>query len=111
MINGLLREFLLLPWLGLTPALLISGLLLSLLILGAAWLSLPWLKLRGRGNLLALGTAWLLLTLLFESVFDFAQGKTVAELLAAYTFQDGNIWPLVLAVTWLAPLLAASLRR
>jgi len=31
-------------------------------------------------------------------------------LLEAYTFKDGNIWPIVLLVTLVAPLLAVRLR-
>jgi hypothetical protein len=38
------------------------------------------------------------------------QHKSWAELLQAYTFRDGNIWPLVLLVTVLAPVLAWRLR-
>jgi hypothetical protein len=31
-------------------------------------------------------------------------------MLEAYTFKDGNMWPLVLVITFLAPLVAHRLR-
>ncbi len=42
-LNGLLRERVLVPALGAVPGQVLSGLLLSALILGATWLCLPWL--------------------------------------------------------------------
>jgi hypothetical protein len=60
---------------------------------------------------LLIGILWLILTLVFEFGFGhFLQHKTWPQLLKAYTFQEGNLWPLVLIVTTLAPLLAAYLR-
>jgi hypothetical protein len=57
------------------------------------------------------GLIWLCLTLSFEFGFGlFVQERSWAEMLEAYTFKDGNIWPLVLVVTFLAPLLAARIR-
>ncbi|MDT8443406.1 MAG: hypothetical protein RQ722_03855 [Desulfuromonadales bacterium] len=57
------------------------------------------------------GTIWLCLTLSFEFGFGFfIQERSWAAMLEAYTFKDGNIWPLVLVVTFFAPLLAARIR-
>ena len=54
---------------------------------------------------------WLCLTLTFEFSFGrFVQHETWSTLFEAYTFKDGNLWPLVLVVTALAPLLAARVR-
>ena len=58
----------------------------------------------------AAGVEELFLTLAFEFSFGLLRGKTMAELFSAYAFKDGNIWPLVLAVTAMAPWLAAKLR-
>lgn len=109
--NGWLREAVLIPRLGRTPGLLISGLLLSLAILAAACASLPWLGARSTAQLIATGTVWLGLTLAFELGFGrLVQGRSWTELLQAYTFRDGNLWPIVLACTAAAPYLAARLR-
>lgn len=110
MANGTLREAILIPRLGSVPGLVLSGLLLIALILGVSWLLLPWLGVRGTGPLLAVGMGWLALTLVFEFSFGLAQGKSLAEILAAYTFAGGNLWLLVLVVTALAPWLAAHWR-
>ncbi|EON90847.1 hypothetical protein MARLIPOL_15749 [Marinobacter lipolyticus SM19] len=109
--NGLFREAVLLPAFGIPAAFVLSGLLLSALIIGVAWVSLPWLRLSGPGQFWLVGFGWLALTLAFEFSFGLAQGKSWPVMLEAYTFKDGNLWPLVLAVTACAPFIAAKIRR
>lgn len=108
--NGALREFVLVPGVGTPAAFVLSGLLLSSLIIGVAYLSLPWLRISRPVELWAVGLGWLALTLVFEFLFGLWLGKSWPELLEAYTFKGGNIWPVVLAVTALAPNIAAQLR-
>lgn len=108
--NGALRESVLLPRVGTPAAFVLSGLLLSILIIGVAYLSLPWLQISRPAQLWGVGLGWLALTLVFEFSFGLWQGKSWLELFEAYTFKDGNIWPLVLAVTALAPYIAVQLR-
>lgn len=108
--NGALREAVLIPQLGRTPGLVLSGALLSTLILLVAYLSLPWLGVRRPAQTLGVGLAWLLLTLAFEFSFGLLRGKPLSEILQAYTFSDGNLWPIVLVVTALAPYAAARFR-
>lgn len=109
--NGALRELILVPRLGQFAGLLLSGALLSLLIVATAYLTLPWLGVRETAPLVVIGVLWLLLTVAFEFGFGLAQGKSWSLLLSAYTLRGGNVWPLVLLVTALAPLLAARLRQ
>jgi len=109
--NGLFREAVLLPAFGIPAAFVLSGLLLSALIIGVAWVSLPWLRLRRPGQFWLVGFGWLALTLAFEFSFGLAQGKSWPVTLEAYTFKDGNLWPVVLAVTASAPFIAAKIRR
>lgn len=108
--NGVLREGVLLPGLGLPAAQILSGLLLSALILGVAYLALPWLQVRGPAQVWAVGFGWLALTLAFEFSFGLWQGKSWPVLLEAYTFRGGNLWPVVLVTTALAPYIATRLR-
>lgn len=108
--NGSLREAILIPQLGKAPGLLLSGLMLATLILAVAYVALPWLEVRKRAHLVGIGLGWLLLTIAFELAFGWAQGKSWSDLLAAYTFKDGNVWPLVLTTTMAAPYLAGRLR-
>lgn len=50
------------------------------------------------------GAFWLALTVVFEFGFGLlVQGKPLQDLLVAYTFHDGNIWPVILLVTLMAP--------
>jgi len=108
--NGVLREAVLIPGIGPTPGLFLSGILLSVLIFGVTYLTLPWIEAQNTKQLAAIGLGWLGLTLVFEFSFGLLQGKPLTVLLAAYTFKGGNIWSLVLLVTATAPYLAAKIR-
>lgn len=108
--NGALREAVLNPKLGAAAGLVLSGILLSALIFVVVYLSLPWLGTRRPADLVGIGLGWLGLTLVFEFSFGLWQGKSWQVMLEAYTFKGGNIWPIVLMVTALAPYLAAKLR-
>ncbi len=109
--NGIFREAVLSPAMSKPVSLVLSGVLLSGLILGMAYLTLPWF---GRGPVTSyavIGIGWLCLTLVFEFTFGrIVQGKPWPELFEAYMFKDGNIWPIVLLVTALAPYVAARIR-
>ena len=108
--NGALRELLLVPAMGRMAANVASGVLLSLAILATAFLTAPWLGPMKAARRLLVGLLWLALTLAFEFGFGLlVQHKPLSSLLEAYVFRDGNLWPLVLAVTVLAP--ALMLRR
>ncbi len=111
MLNGLLREAVLLPNLSKPAAFALSGILLSSFILIVAVALARWLRLSSPRRCMSVGLLWLCLTLVFEFGFGgIVQGRSWAEMLEAYTFKDGNIWPLVLVVTLFAPLIAARVR-
>jgi hypothetical protein len=110
-LNGILREKVLIPALGSSPGLIASGALLSLCIFLVALAAVSWYGTLVSSQWLLIGLFWLLLTLVFEFSFGrIAQHKTWIELFEAYTFQGGNIWPIVLAVTFISPWLAAKTR-
>ena len=82
-----------------------------LFVLLTAYVAAPRLGTTQTGPLLVIGGMWLSLTLGFEFGFGrLVQGKPWSELLNAYRFENGNIWPLVLLVVFLGPLLAARFR-
>jgi hypothetical protein len=111
MLNGLFREAMLLPNLGRPVAFFLSGLLLSCCIIVVAFALAPRLELRTPSRCIYVGLLWVSLTVVFEFGFGgMMQGKSWAEMLEAYTFRDGNVWPIVLVVTLLAPLVASRLR-
>ena len=61
-VNGALREAILVPRLGPAPGLVLSGVLLSCLILIAAYLFLPWLGTRSTSQRVLIGLGWLIHT-------------------------------------------------
>ena len=111
-LNGILRENCSIPSIGSFAALMTSGLILSCLIFLVSCVAVP-----GLGHLTAaqywiIGFVWLVMTLIFEFGFGlFVQHKELSELLQAYSFKGGNIWPVVLASTLISPRLAERLRR
>jgi hypothetical protein len=110
-LNGALREKLLLPAVGSFAGQLISGTLLCIFIFAMAFFATPWYGPLAARHYLAIGLFWLMLTVVFEFSFGrFMLHKTWAELFAAYTFQGGNIWPVVLLVAFIASWLAARMR-
>ena len=110
-INGAFREGVLVPHLGHVAALAVSGLLLMACIVAVSVVLVPWFGALGVSGALRVGVFWLTLTLIFEFSFGrFVQHKSWQQLLQPYTFQGGDLWPLVLVVTLLAPLLAGRLR-
>lgn len=110
-LNGVLRESFLLPAVGARAALPASGILLSLCIAGVACAAAPWFGRLSAAAYWAMGAWWLSLTLVFEFAFGYLyQHKSWRVLLEAYTFEGGNIWPVVLAVTLVSPWLGARIR-
>ena len=110
-LNGTLREVVLVPALGSFMALIVSGAILAICVLVVAWLAVPWWGSLTVRHWWWLGAFWLLLTIVFECSFGrLIQHKTWVELLQAYTFTGGNLWPLVLVVILVAPRLAAGVR-
>ena len=109
--NGVLREEILIPALGKPGGLILSGALLSMLIVLVAYGLVCFTRGLTASSSLLIGVLWLGLTLAFEFSFGrYVQHKSWAELLDAYAFKEGNIWPVVLVVTLLAPYLALRLR-
>jgi hypothetical protein len=74
-------------------------------------LLVPWVGKLSTSQGLYVGSLWLCLTLIFEFGFGrLVQHQSWRQLVEAYTFKDGNMWPLVLVVTFIAPLLAVRVR-
>ncbi len=107
-LNGIFREKVLVPRLGLSKARTTSGLSLIAFIVAFSLATMGWLpRMEARGYLLA-GALWLIWTVAFEFGFGrWVARKPWSELLGAYTCRDGDIWPLVLAVIGASPWIAA----
>ena len=110
-LNGVLREAVLLPTFGKPAAFVISGVVLSLLIVAVSLVLVPRLGPLSMPHAMYVGVFWLALTLAFEFGFGLlGQHRSWAELMEVYTFKDGNIWPLVLALTLFSPAIVVRLR-
>ncbi len=109
-LNGIVRERFLIPYFGSVAGMICSGILLSVIVLGVALIATPMLHYKGV-NLWAVGILWLMLTVSFEFTLGLAiQHKPLAQVLAAYTFRGGNLWPIVLVVVLIAPSAAVRIR-
>ena len=110
-LNGGLREYVLTKAIGEKWALPISGITLSVCIFLITWLLLPLVtKAITSKDCWLVGICWGVLTIAFEFIAGFADGNTMTEFLAAYNPLTGNLWLLVLATTFLSPIVTKNFR-
>ncbi|HEY3246013.1 MAG TPA: hypothetical protein VGM03_21945 [Phycisphaerae bacterium] len=110
-INGAIRQGVLIPRLGERVGHVISTLMLSGLVLVAAWLLTPWIRPVTRGDAWLVGALWVVLTVAFEFLGGhYLFGNTWEKLLADYNLAQGRIWILVLITTLVAPVVALLMR-
>ena len=111
-LNGGLREYVLVKAIGKEWALSVSGITLSVCIFLITWLLLPrMIKAFTSKEGWLIGIGWALLTIVFEFAAGLAGGSTVSELLAAYNPLTGNLWLLVLATTLLSPIIVKHIHN
>ncbi len=109
--NGIFRDAVLVRSLGQKRARTVSGLSLSAVILAWTILTITWVPLPSLMQYAGVGLLWLTLTVAFEFFFGrVVAKKTWQELLRAYRFENGDIWPLVLMAVAVSPVAAALLR-
>ena len=110
-LNGGLREYVLVKAISEKWALPISGITLSVCIFLITWLLLPRItKAVTSQDCWLIGICWSVLTIAFEFIIGLAGGNTTAEILNAYDPATGNLWLLVLAITLLSPVTTKKCR-
>ena len=110
-LNGGARAAWLIPRLGPGPGRVLSAVSLCLLFFLVTWLTIGWIRPANAGRALWVGVLWLGLTLAFEfGAGHYLFHKPWAALLENYDVSRGRVWPVVLVVVLLAPLLAARMR-
>ncbi|HXF48456.1 MAG TPA: hypothetical protein VNL73_03390 [Verrucomicrobiae bacterium] len=110
-LNGTVRNYLLVPLVGNGAAHIISSVTLSILIFAVAWFFIGWIHPASAQQALGLGFFWLVLTVLFEFGAGHYLFKNPWEkLLADYDVFKGRVWILVLLATLFAPYAAARMR-
>ena len=111
-LNGGLREYVLVEAIGAEWALPVSGITLSVCIFLITWLLLPrMIKAFTSQEGWLIGTSWTLLTIAFEFAAGVVGGSTVSELLAAYNPLTGNLLLLVLMTTLLSPIIVKHIHN
>lgn len=103
---GTLRQFLLAPAMGDTPARAACTVLLCVLYFAAIRAFVMRLRIDGISTRLFLGLFWSGLTLAFEFGFGLARGLSWDVMLADYNMLEGRLWPLVPLTLLAAPLLS-----
>ena len=110
-LNGGLRDYVLVEIVGEEWALPISGITLSVCIFLMTRLLLARIaKVHTSMGCWLTGICWAVLTIAFEFAVGLAGGNSVPELLAAYNPLTGNLWLLVLATTLLSPVITKKYR-
>ena len=105
-LNGALRDLLLVPRLGDLGARAISCLTLASAVLIFTWMSLPWIRPASMTDAWRIGLLWLAMTLVFEfGAGHYIFGTPWRALLADYNLLAGRLWVLVLITTLTAPAL------
>jgi hypothetical protein len=110
-VNGIVREKLLLPTLGHAAALPLSGLMLCAIVFTVTYCSMGVLRSGTSAGYLLVGVQWVIMTLLFEFLFGhYAAGKPWSEILQVFNFRSGDLFILVLLISLFSPILAAKLK-
>lgn len=110
-LNGGLRQYVLVRWFDEVGANALSGVLLSLFILLITWQLLPRIVRYNQKESFRIGIVWMLLTIGFEFIFGLTGGISFRELLSAYNPMSGNLWLLVVITTFGAPRLVCDKER
>lgn len=109
--NGLLRDTVVAPLLGLSVALPLSGISLSLIVFAVTYLAFDYLGPASAAECLYVGIQWVTMTLAFEFLFGhFVVGKPWSGLLQSFNPASGDLFLLVLVVSLLSPYVVARIK-
>ena len=109
-LNGVLREAVLIPALG-SMALPVSGIILSALALLLTYIFIRSLGKNERTAYVKMGFLWISATIIFEFSLGITIGESLESMLAAYNIFTGNLWSFVIVVIGLSPWLTAKARK
>jgi hypothetical protein len=110
-LNGALREKLLVPLLGSSMALPLSGVSLAILVFVISFMFVPFIDASESKTYIAIGFLWVVFTLSFEFIFGyFVAGKSWREVLEVFNIKKGDLFLVVLCVTAISPWFAAKIR-
>ena len=110
-LHGTLRQLFLVPLIGDFRARQVSVFTGSVFILLIAFALIGWIGARRTSHLLAIGLAWLVLTLVFEFTLGRLLGMDWQRLLDDYDLRHGGLMSFGMLVLLLAPLAAERIRK
>jgi hypothetical protein len=110
-LNGELRERVIGPIIGEKYANPISGIILCILIFIISFLFIPRLGIGTNKTYIKIGILWVLLTIIFETVFSLFLGNKINEILNAYNITTGNLWLIVVIFIGFIPFLIAKIKN
>ena len=110
-INGVIREKLIVPIIGAELALPFSGILLAALVFLVTLMLVSFIGSSEQKTYIWVGLIWVVFTLSFEFLFGyFIVGKPWQEIMQVFNIQKGNLFIVVLFITAVSPWLAAKVR-
>ncbi len=110
-LNGVFREKVLVPAIGASMGLPLSGVLLAVLVFLVTLLLVPFIASSESKAYIWVGIFWVILTLFFEFLFGhFVAGKSWQEIMQVFNIKTGDLFIFVLFVTAISPWLSAKLR-
>ncbi|MFT4937166.1 MAG: putative tellurium resistance membrane protein TerC [Paraglaciecola sp.] len=110
-LNGTLREKVIVPVIGTSMALTLSGVLLAILVFMLSLIFMPFIGAKEAEVYIGIGFFWVGLTLSFELIFGhFVVGKSGQEIRQVFNLKKGDLFIVVLCVTAISPWLAAKVR-
>lgn len=109
--HGILRGLILVPQVGDLRARQIGVFIGSAIILLITYLFIKWIAAKSKGELLAVGLIWLILTLSFEFVLGYlVLGFDMDRMLSDYDIANGGLMLFGLVILLFSPMLADRVR-
>ena len=110
-LNGGLRDTFITPLIGENFSRPISGFTLCCLIFIVSFIFVPRLGNGVKKIYIQMGILWVLLTIIFETVFGLLQGNNFNEIINAYDLTTGDLWLIVVIFIGFVPYLTAKIKR
>lgn len=112
MIHGILRGLFLVPVCGDLASRQIGVFTGSLIILAIACMTIRWIGAKRRGELLAAGLVWMILTITFEIIFGrFVMNFDMGRILSDFNILKGGFLGMGMIFLAFSPLIAAKMRK
>ena len=109
-VHGIVRTLVLTPVVGDFRARQLGVFTGSLLILLITALTIRWIRARRRPTLLMIGSAWVVLTVVFEISLGRMLGYSWERLGSDYNVLEGGLLPIGFVIMATSPLIAARMR-